>query len=69
MQIDKLDVENCEKLLTLMLKRARIKNPTGEECLAIHDLIHWGVRLKKRMSESLATPPPQAPIAPVVKKK
>lgn len=57
MQVEKADVDNCEKLLKIVLKRARIKNPTGEECLAIHDLIHWTVRLKKRMAESLATPP------------
>jgi hypothetical protein len=66
MQVEKLDVENCEKLLQAILKKATFK-VSGEEVLAANQLIMWAVKLKSRMQEDLK--PVQAPIAPIGKKK
>ena len=63
MQVDKLDLENYEKLLQTILKKATFKL-SGEEVLAANQLIMWAVKLKVRMQEDLNKPAIQPAIQP-----
>ncbi len=52
MQVTKIDVELCEKLLKTFLHKATLK-VSGEEVIAAHQLIVWLSQFGKRMEESI----------------
>lgn len=55
MNVDKSDVENCEKLLQTILIKSKF-DLTGKEVLETNLLIVWLSRLKNRMVEQLSLP-------------
>lgn len=55
MQVDKSDIDNCEKLLQTILMKARMEL-TGKEVLETNLLVVWLSRHKTKMIEHLSIP-------------
>lgn len=55
MQVEKLDIENFDKLLQVVLKKAQMKF-TGEEALAFQELVMYCVKFRNKMKESMVAP-------------